>query len=374
MKYEEIEPYLIDFIKGQADEATEYRIKAYLQQNPDFQEELDELQTTLEYTQELPLATPPPSMKLDFYAMLKQAKATQEKQAPKVNWWTNLQNDWLRGFAVASVVVLVFFTGYWSSTWLQPDFATETQKEVSLQTTPKENNTLEELNEESADEESITEEETLEQPSDNEKQAEGLRESTQNTALATENTNLIAQKKEKLGIVKDNTKEDMQVREEQDFSEVWIQADTQRTQKEKDVYSERVGSPTLSNSNYQDTSEIARENLGNSNRKNTNSRSKKMSKQSSAHIIEDFKNGSSLSVRLASLKQLEVNVLEDKTIQDVLFEQLKKEQDTEVQLAILNVIEAKKLKRAKKTLKTLLKDSETNANLKQRIQNVLKGL
>ncbi|NJO01251.1 MAG: hypothetical protein HC880_05715 [Bacteroidia bacterium] len=89
MKYEEIEPHLIDYLRGTADEAVEYRIKAYLEQHPQFRKEMDELRETLDFFQEAPLHEPEPSLKMNFYAMLDRYEKTTEEKTPKL-FWENL--------------------------------------------------------------------------------------------------------------------------------------------------------------------------------------------------------------------------------------------------------------------------------------------
>ncbi len=71
--YEEIEPYLLDYVQNlDIPEEIDYRIKAYLQKNPDFQKELDELKETADFLKEMPLASPSPQVSIGFYAMLAQ--------------------------------------------------------------------------------------------------------------------------------------------------------------------------------------------------------------------------------------------------------------------------------------------------------------
>jgi hypothetical protein len=117
MRYEEIEPYLIDYLNGNVEEEVEYRIKAYLQENPDFQEELDELRSTMEYMEEVPLVEPHPSLKMNFYTMLNEYKAETQK-AVKVSLWEQAMNYmasklFVRGFSMAGLAVVLFLSGYW---------------------------------------------------------------------------------------------------------------------------------------------------------------------------------------------------------------------------------------------------------------------
>jgi hypothetical protein len=71
--YEEIEPYLLDYAQNfNIPEEIDYRIKAYIQKNPDFQKELDELKETADFLKEMPLASPSPQVSIGFYAMLAQ--------------------------------------------------------------------------------------------------------------------------------------------------------------------------------------------------------------------------------------------------------------------------------------------------------------
>ncbi len=374
MKYEEIEPYLIDFIKGEADEATEYRIKAYLQQNPDFQEELDELKTTLEYTQELPLATPPTSLKLDFYAMLNEAKAAEKIPAPKVAWWTVFQNNWLRGLALASVVVFVFFTGYWSSLWLKPDFATQASEEMSLKTVPENSKKAEETAEkmkEDAENDAVLEE-PLNSEEVKETQAEMPRENTENATPAPKLVRKSAQdqKTEQKIIVQSSPQNEDTYQKLGENADRWIENDTQSIKKKPELNSEKTNSPQLSNRSYQDESELAESKLS-TERKKTTSIGSKDSKEDLQTVIDNFKTHAEVSVRLANLKKLEADFLADKAVQDILFEQLIVEKNLEVQMAILEVIDANQLKRAKKALKKLTENTRTNTTVKQKAQKLL---
>ncbi len=94
MRYEEIEPHLIDFLKGKTDEATEYRIKDYLQKNPEFQSELDALKDTLFFVKKAPLADVKPHLKMDFYAMLSEAQKNQKSKKSFQIWLENVKLWW----------------------------------------------------------------------------------------------------------------------------------------------------------------------------------------------------------------------------------------------------------------------------------------
>lgn len=161
MNYEEIEPYIIDYLKGNVEEAMEYRIKAYLQQNPAFQKELDELQETLDFVEQVPLTEPAPQLKMDFYAMLNAYKTEEAKAKEQISLWDKILayvNQWTfaQRISMASFVMLVFLTGYWSSFLFNP--MAQSEKAVSLQQEAKtespENESVEETN---ANEEKVTE-------------------------------------------------------------------------------------------------------------------------------------------------------------------------------------------------------------------------
>lgn len=164
MNYEEIEPYIIDYLKGNVEEAMEYRIKAYLQQNPDFQKELDELQETLDYVKQVPLAEPTPQLKMDFYAMLNAYKAEEAKAKAQVSFGNKVlayfsQWTFAQKISMASFVMIVFLTGYWSSFLLNPVALTE--KSVSLQQESKTESP------ESIEETTTNEEKTTDNPQTN---------------------------------------------------------------------------------------------------------------------------------------------------------------------------------------------------------------
>jgi hypothetical protein len=113
--YEEIEPYLIDFLQGNVAEEVEYRIKAYLQQNPDFQQELDELEETLEFTQHTPLVQPAPALKMNFYAMLNQHTAQQAVRPSvreRLRSFIYTQFHW-QTLSMGILSVLILIVGYW---------------------------------------------------------------------------------------------------------------------------------------------------------------------------------------------------------------------------------------------------------------------
>lgn len=113
--YEEIEPHLIDFLQGKAEEATEYRIKAYIQQNPDFQQELDELSETLDFNKTVPLVQPAPELKMNFYAMLNEYKAQKVRPTLRERLKTFLiaQFQW-QTIAVSAFTVILLIVAYWS--------------------------------------------------------------------------------------------------------------------------------------------------------------------------------------------------------------------------------------------------------------------
>ncbi|GAB4397983.1 MAG: hypothetical protein OHK0053_15630 [Microscillaceae bacterium] len=118
-RYEDIEPFLMDFLKGQVEESMEYRIRAYLQENPDFQEELDELQATLDYMHQLPKLSPEPSLKMNFYAMLREAQSAPPPPA-RFSWAGWFQPLWGQRLALGGALALIFLAGYATSLWLNP--------------------------------------------------------------------------------------------------------------------------------------------------------------------------------------------------------------------------------------------------------------
>jgi hypothetical protein len=140
IRYEEIEPYLLDYLQGKAEEATEYRIKAYLQQNPDFQHELDELQETLVFVEQSPLLEPEPALKMNFYAMLNDYQIQMANPKP-LSWWEKIRAFGLANLgkstlAWAGVVVLLVFSGYLVFSYLNnPPMAESTG--LSLQKEPE---------------------------------------------------------------------------------------------------------------------------------------------------------------------------------------------------------------------------------------------
>lgn len=137
MRYEEIEPYLIDFLKGKTDEATEYRIKAYLQKFPEFQSELDELKSTIYFVKKTPLADAKPHLKMDFYAMLSDAQKNQKSKKNWLIWLENLQQWWTMSRFKTTVAFGVSLTAL--TLWFAINNQTEKQKEriVTTQKTQK---------------------------------------------------------------------------------------------------------------------------------------------------------------------------------------------------------------------------------------------
>lgn len=137
MRYEEIEPYLIDFLKGKTDEATEYRIKAYLQKFPEFQSELDELKSTIYFVKKTPLADAKPHLKMDFYAMLSDAQKNQKSKKNWLIWLENLQQWWTMSRLKTTVAFGVSLTAL--TLWFAINNQTEKQKEriVTTQKTQK---------------------------------------------------------------------------------------------------------------------------------------------------------------------------------------------------------------------------------------------
>ncbi|TAE48498.1 MAG: hypothetical protein EAY69_04965 [Cytophagales bacterium] len=127
MRYEEIEPYLIDFLKGKTDEATEYRIKAYLQKFPEFQSELDELKSTIYFVKKTPLADAKPHLKMDFYAMLSDAQKNQKSKKNWLIWLENLQQWWTMSRFKTTVAFGVSLTAL--TLWFAINNQTEKQKE-----------------------------------------------------------------------------------------------------------------------------------------------------------------------------------------------------------------------------------------------------
>ncbi len=82
--YNEIEPYLLDYAQNiEVPEEINYRIKAYLQKNPDFQKELDELKETADFLDDMPLVAPSPQLSIGFYAMLAQEQAKTQTIASR---------------------------------------------------------------------------------------------------------------------------------------------------------------------------------------------------------------------------------------------------------------------------------------------------
>lgn len=138
IKYEDIEPYLLDYIKGEVEESHLYRIKAYLAENPDYQDEIDRLKETLHYVQETPLIEPDNRLKMSFYAMLNQYPEGLESE-PSLSFREKIlafftPKDWAGRLALASVVIVIFLSGYLTSFWLNQEnqtlaTVTKTQKE-----------------------------------------------------------------------------------------------------------------------------------------------------------------------------------------------------------------------------------------------------
>ncbi|TAG85855.1 MAG: hypothetical protein EAZ20_14045 [Bacteroidetes bacterium] len=150
MRYEEIEPHLIDFLQGKTDEANEYRIKAYLQKFPEFQSELDAMKETIFFVKKTPLADVKPNLKMDFYAMLSEAQKKQDTKKITQIWWENIVIWWQTpkltlafGFGLALTTTTLWFT-ISQKTALKSDSFTKkvpekTEKILPKNIEPKEN-------------------------------------------------------------------------------------------------------------------------------------------------------------------------------------------------------------------------------------------
>jgi hypothetical protein len=114
MRYEEIEPYLIDFLKGSVDEAIEYRIKAYIQQHPEFERELEALKETMSFVKKTPLQQPAPHLRMDFYAMLNEAqKNSQTKIVIWKSWWEKIKAAFTMPRLSAALGITLTATTLW---------------------------------------------------------------------------------------------------------------------------------------------------------------------------------------------------------------------------------------------------------------------
>ncbi len=144
MKYEDIEPHLLDYIHGNLEEADHYRVQAYLKENPDFQRELDELEETLHFVRDLPLNEPGPELKINFYSSLREAQ--NPAVSPWVSWWASFRpQQWLvpsnmRYLSLAMVVFIIFAAGYWTSKQLNKPQNSQAlaQKDTALPSIPPE--------------------------------------------------------------------------------------------------------------------------------------------------------------------------------------------------------------------------------------------
>ncbi|MEO1653594.1 MAG: hypothetical protein AAFU64_08620 [Bacteroidota bacterium] len=156
MKYEEIEPYIIDYIQGDLDESRSYLIQAYLKENPDFQKELDELKDTLVFVQEAPLQEPEPELKMKFYGMLSETQVPITSSSPtwQTQWLTFFQKQFfLRSASVLAFILVIFLAGYYTAS-LSPE---------SNKGAPASSLSLDQTQEESAPSEPQAEEEELAQ-------------------------------------------------------------------------------------------------------------------------------------------------------------------------------------------------------------------
>ena len=141
MKYEEIEPHIIDYIQGTLDESIEYRIKAYIKENPDFQKEIDELKDTLDFVADVPLEEPDPKLKMEFYAMLNSYQA--DNQEEKASFWATILEYFQsktftqRALPIASVILLIFLAGYFTSDLMKQQAADTASSMVMEETAPE---------------------------------------------------------------------------------------------------------------------------------------------------------------------------------------------------------------------------------------------
>lgn len=142
LKYEDIEPYLLDYLQGNVDEGMEYRIKAYIKEHPEVQKELEELQEVSQFMQGLPLETPEQSLKIDFYSMLR-----EEEQGitsgQSLSFWAKLQafiqnKFYGQSLAILASMLIIFMTGYWTASLLNPG-GDAVQETVSQEISPQSN-------------------------------------------------------------------------------------------------------------------------------------------------------------------------------------------------------------------------------------------
>lgn len=431
MKYEEIEPYLIDFIKGQAEEATEYRIRAYLKQHPEFEEELDELRTTLEYTQEIPLEEPAPSMKMDFYAMLNKAKA-EEKKDEKISFWAAfLQSFWTKRLVLVVSIALIFFTGYWSSQlFIFGGGDTASSDQMSMET-PLENDSKQ--SEEQIFTESEEEATEMADASDSTVQEESLTKTLKQIELKPEKKPTYAysqeKKSEKAGKAipsKNKGNENslnkplVQDKEmaEDEYSEAPVMSDIE-------VVEEEVTSTQMKRSNNTrnlnprteriysgDKDVLSSQNLGRKKEKKKKERQSKSEKnmltdatnpksdninnvglspfglnnQTSAPKLGESKEGTdTLNVDeslwimnpyvepIQELHKLEKTIQKEDT-QKLLLKILEEEQDASIQMAIIDLLVKYKIKNSSETLKKLLKDPNLDPETRQKAEEALKVL
>ncbi len=379
MKYEEIEPYLIDFLKGNVEEATEYRIRAYLKNHPEFEEELDELRTTLEYTQEIPLEEPSPSLKMDFYAMLNQAKIEEKKKKRAFSWVENLSNTfWARWLSIAASLAVILFTGYWSVQLL----FTENTTEMSLQNTKnnqEENQDAIYATEEEApaeEEQRIQETQEIEKEFIQEKKTNTGNRNTQKTKASTEKE--IKEIEEKPTTYLANI-EDIEENIEEEIEQTpELNTEIQKTRNTSKIYS--GNREVLAQEEIQTT------------RRNTKKSESNTQKNQNKVLFSDAYQGKNDSVSgyntgayeeeiaytkpqssSESLQELEKTIYQ-KATQKALIKKLKKEQDPEEQIKIIELIKKYNITRAKNSLQKMSQSQKISKNVREKLKETLQYL
>lgn len=363
IRYEEIEPYLVDFLQGNADEATEYRIKAYVQQNPEFQAELDELNDTLSLVKKLPQPSPDASLKMNFYQKLAEAQQKgQQKTKLSVSRFTP-QNWWNRAVASAAVVAIIFMTGYWTAQQINQQAVQEVSQEQTPQQVPLSDNTSSE-NEETAsnntEEATVAKQETTGQ---NKKEAIAA-------AKPTKSTDTTPLKLESSPAFNSPVRGELEIADEKaplSEEETDIYADL--VQQEPPVLANNAPAPDIANAS------ILREEATNTDERlqeviNLNASDQT---QTAAYLIERLQQDQSPNVRLMAAERLE-QFLEQTEVQNTLLEVLNKTDLPVLQMTILDIVVKNRLKKGSDHIKQLLKQTQLEPLLRYQAEQALKAI
>ena len=366
IRYEDIEPYLVDFLQGKTTEANEYRIKAYLQQNPDFQQELDELAEMLHLVKKVSSPNPDASLKMSFYQKLAETqKSPQHKNTLTVSKF--IPKNWVnRWVASAAVVAIIFMTGYWTAQQLNQQMGQELSSQKTTSEAPLVDKAPSDLTEKQLAEEEPVEVLQEELPKNSSKPEELAIDSPPAKEYAltrpSEDSNMMSSSPA-INIPERNASEISP--EVEPIAEV-----------EEDIYKDliRPEPPTA-------MSKTPAPDLGATpstpalETKTSNRLQKVLSQpadsQKVSYLRERLQQDPSPNVRILAAERLE-NFLYQDEVQKTLFEALIADKSPVLQVTLLDIIAKHQLKAATPYIEQLLKQSDLETLVKEQAQKVLK--